>query len=222
MTEPLFSTAAPVFTVDGRVRGELARDLLRLEIAEEIDGLKTLTARFVAFGPAAGSGEERLLYLEGDALDFGTISVGTEKTLDLELVDQGVRSIALRFAPTVHGMRDHGFVAALTGIARRQGVSAYPGDGTNRWAAVHRSDAARMIALGLTGAPAGSRLHAVAEEGVPSRAIAEAIGAALDVPVRSVEPDDVPAHFGWIGTFFGMDLAATSDATRQLLGRAAG
>ncbi|WP_263732502.1 SDR family oxidoreductase [Cellulomonas sp. SG140] len=142
---------------------------------------------------------------------------GTEN-LALELVDQGVRSIALRFAPTVHGMRDHGFVAALTGIARRQGVSAYPGEGANRWAAVHRSDAARMIALGLADAPAGSRLHAVAEEGVPSRAIAEAIGAALDVPVRSVEPDDVPAHFGWIGTFFGMDLAATSDATRQLLG----
>ncbi|BDO41572.1 NAD-dependent epimerase/dehydratase family protein [Cellulomonas sp. NTE-D12] len=140
---------------------------------------------------------------------------GTE---NLALGLPGVRSVALRFAPTVHGARDHGFIAAITAVARQKGVSGYPGDGTNRWAAVHRSDAARLVALALAAAPAGTRVHAVAEEGVPVRQIAEAIGAAVGVPVRSVDPDDVAEHFGWIGTFFGMDLQATSDATRDLLG----
>ena len=142
---------------------------------------------------------------------------GTEN-LALSLVDQGVRSVALRFAPTVHGARDHGFIATIVAIARDKGVSGYPGEGTNRWAAVHRSDAARLVAGALEGAPAGSRLHAVAEEGVSTRSIAEAVGAALGVPVRSIDPEEVVAHFGWIGGFFGMDLFATSEATRQLLG----
>ena len=142
---------------------------------------------------------------------------GTEN-LALGLVDQGVRSVALRFAPTVHGARDHGFIATIVAIARDKGVSGYPGEGTNRWAAVHRSDAARLVAGALEGAPAGSRLHAVAEEGVSTRSIAEAVGAALGVPVRSIDPEEVVAHFGWIGGFFGMDLFATSEATRQLLG----
>ena len=113
---------------------------------------------------------------------------------------------------------DHGFIAAIAGVARAKGVSGYPGDGTNRWAAVHRSDAARLVALGLAKAPAGSRLHAVAEEGIPSRQIAEAIGHALGLPVTSVDPDDVQDHFGWIGGFFAMSLTATSDRTRELLG----
>ena len=83
---------------------------------------------------------------------------------------------------------------------------------------MHRSDAARLVALGLEKAPAGARLHAVAEEGIPTREIAEAIGRAFDLPVASVAPDDVKGHFGWIGGFFAMDLAATSTATRELLG----
>lgn len=140
---------------------------------------------------------------------------GTE---NLALSLAGVRSVALRFAPTVHGARDHGFIAAITAVARQKGVSGYPGDGTNRWAAVHRSDAGRLVALALESAAPGTRVHAVAEEGVPTREIAEAIGAAVGVPVRSVDPDEVAEHFGWIGTFFGMDLQATSDATRDLLG----
>jgi nucleoside-diphosphate-sugar epimerase len=80
------------------------------------------------------------------------------------------------------------------------------------------SDAARLVALGLAKAPAGGRLHAVAEDGIPSREIAEAIGRALDLPVTSVGPEDVSSHFGWIGGFFAMDLTATSTATRELLG----
>jgi nucleoside-diphosphate-sugar epimerase len=126
--------------------------------------------------------------------------------------------VSLRFAPTVHGAGDHGFIAAIAAVAREKGVSGYPGDGANRWAAVHVSDAARLVVMGLAKAPAGSRLHAVAEEGIPTREIAEAIGRAFGLPVASIAPDDVQGHFGWIGTFFAMDLTATSTATRELLG----
>ncbi|MEO7233750.1 MAG: SDR family oxidoreductase [Lapillicoccus sp.] len=143
---------------------------------------------------------------------------GGAENLAFELVDRGVRTVSLRFAPTVHGMGDHGFIAAIAQVARDKGFSGYPGDGRNRWAAVHRSDAARLVVLGLDRAPAGSRLHAVAEEGVPTREIAEAIGAALRLPVSSVDTADVPDHFGWIGGFFAMDLTATSRRTRELLG----
>ena len=143
---------------------------------------------------------------------------GGAENLALEYVDRGVHVVSLRFAPTVHGAGDHGFIAAIAAAAMRHGVSGYPGDGTNRWAAVHRSDAGRLVALGLAKAPAGVRLHTVAEEGVTTREIAEALGRALDLPVASVAPDDVPGHFGWIGAFFGMDLAATSAATQRLLG----
>jgi nucleoside-diphosphate-sugar epimerase len=143
---------------------------------------------------------------------------GGSENLALDFVDRGVQTVSLRFAPTVHGTGDHGFIAVIAAVARDKGVSGYPGDGTTRWAAVHRSDAARLVALGLAKAPAGARLHAVAEEGIPARDIAEAIGRASGLPVTSIDPDDVQGHFGWIGTFFSMDLAATSTRTRELLG----
>jgi nucleoside-diphosphate-sugar epimerase len=143
---------------------------------------------------------------------------GGSENLALEFVDRRVRPVSLRFAPTVHGTGDRGFIAILAAIAREKGVSGYPGGGANRWAAVHRADAARMVTLGLEKAPAGARLHAVAEEGVTTREIAEAIGRAFDLPVTSITADDVQAHFGWIGTFFAMDLSATSTATQEHLG----
>src|SRR5215469_10238048 len=143
---------------------------------------------------------------------------GGSENLALEFVDRGVHTVSLRFAPTVHGTGDHGFIATLAAVAREKGASGYPGDGTNRWAAVHRSDAARLVSLGLDKAPAGTRLHAVAEEGVSTREIAQAIGRVFDLPVAPVAADDVQHHFGWIGNFFGMQLTATSTATRELLG----
>jgi len=143
---------------------------------------------------------------------------GGSENLALEFVERGVHSVILRFSPSVHGHGDHGFVAQLASIAREKGVSGYPGGGANRWAAVHRSDAARMTVLGLEKAPAGTRLHAVAEEGVPTLEIAQAIGRALDLPVASIPTEDVPDHFGWIGRFIGMDAPATSFATQELLG----
>ena len=140
---------------------------------------------------------------------------GGSENLGLEFVDRGVHAVSLRFSPTVHGTADHGFIAVLSAIAREKGVSAYPGDGTNQWAAVHQVDAARMVRLGLEKAPAGARLHAVAEVGVPTREIAEAIGRAFDLPVASVA--DAREHFGWIGAFFAMDLRASSTVTQELL-----
>ena len=136
----------------------------------------------------------------------------------LALADRGVRAVAVRFAPTVHGRGDHGFVAELARVARERRVSAYVGDGSGAWAAVHRSDAARLVRLALEGAAAGTAVHAVAEEGVPTRLIAEAIGRGLGVPVESVPADQASARLGWIGPFFGMDLAASSETTRELLG----
>jgi nucleoside-diphosphate-sugar epimerase len=143
---------------------------------------------------------------------------GGSENLALDYVARGVRTVSARFAPTVHGVGDHGFIAAIVAAARRQGVSGYVGDGSAAWSAVHRSDAARLVRLGLEQAPAGSRLHAVAEEGVPTREIAEAIGRALDLPVTSVAPADAEAHFGFIGRWFGMDGRASSVHTRETLG----
>ena len=136
----------------------------------------------------------------------------------LSFVERGVRTIAVRFAPTVHGPGDHGFVATLVGIAREKGVAAYIDEGGNRWPAVHRLDAAALIRLALDGAPAGAALHATAEEGVPAREIAEAIGRGLGLPVVSIPADQADAHFGWMGRFFSADTATSSVATQELLG----
>ncbi|MEV1170806.1 SDR family oxidoreductase [Nonomuraea sp. NPDC049784] len=142
---------------------------------------------------------------------------GGSENLALEYADKGVRVISVRFAPSVHGIGDQGFIAQVVSAARRHGVSAYPGEGTNAWAAVHRPDAAGLVRLALEGAPAGSRLHAVAEEAVSTRQIAEAIGHTLGLPVESVAPENAGEHFGFVGRFFGMDMSASSAYTRDLL-----
>jgi nucleoside-diphosphate-sugar epimerase len=138
--------------------------------------------------------------------------------LTLSLADRGVRSSIVRLPPTNHGDGDNGFIATLVGIAREQGVSGYIGEGANRWPAVHRLDSARLFRLALEQAPAGSTLHAVAEEGVPIREIAEVIGRHLDLPVVSVSPEDAGEHFTWMGGFLGLDAPASSALTRELLG----
>jgi nucleoside-diphosphate-sugar epimerase len=109
-------------------------------------------------------------------------------------------------------------MAQLVRIAREKGASGYVGDGASRWPAVHRSDAARLVRLALEQPTATTAVHAVAEEGVATRDIAEAIGRGLDVPVVSIAPDDAAAHFGWIGAFFGLDVPASSALTQELLG----
>ncbi|GGF51324.1 oxidoreductase [Marmoricola endophyticus] len=134
------------------------------------------------------------------------------------VLETGGRGIAVRFAPSVHGVGDWGFVAFLAGIAREKGVSAYVGDGVHAWSAVHRADAARLIRLGLEQAPAGTRMHAVAEQEITTRAIAEALGEALDLPVHSVPAGEAGEHFGFMAEFFAASMTGSSDATRALLG----
>ncbi|HET6152722.1 MAG TPA: SDR family oxidoreductase [Marmoricola sp.] len=133
------------------------------------------------------------------------------------LIERGIRSVGLRFAPTVHGEGDHGFIATIVDIARTTGVSAYVGDGSNRWPAVHRLDAGALIARAVLDAPAGSMLHVIAEQGIPARTIAETIGRKLDLPVTSVAAADAAEHFGWMGMFFSMDAPASNEKTRALL-----
>jgi nucleoside-diphosphate-sugar epimerase len=135
----------------------------------------------------------------------------------LALASRGVRSSVVRLAPTVHGDGDHGFMATLIGIAREKGVAGYVGDGSNRWPAVHRDDAAHLFRLALENAPAGSTLHAVGDEGVAIRDVAEVFGRHLDVPVTSVAPENAAEHFTWLGGFIGLDSPASGDRTRELL-----
>jgi nucleoside-diphosphate-sugar epimerase len=119
----------------------------------------------------------------------------------------------------VHGAGDHGFVPRLIEIARRTSTAAYVSDGANRWPAVHRLDAARLFRLALEKGAPGARWHAVAEEGVPMRAIAETIGQGLGLPVRRLGPEEARAHFGdFLGAFIALDTPASSAFTRETLG----
>jgi nucleoside-diphosphate-sugar epimerase len=138
--------------------------------------------------------------------------------LVLSLSSRGVRSSVVRLPPTNHGDGDNGFIATLVGIAREKGVSGYIGDGTNRWPAVHRLDSARLFHLALEQTSAGSTLHAVADEGVPIRDVAEVIGRHLELPVVSISPEDAGEHFTWLAGFLAIDAPASSEQTRELLG----
>jgi nucleoside-diphosphate-sugar epimerase len=150
--------------------------------------------------------------------DGGPVTRSGTEHLALSLAGRGVRSAAVRLPPTVHGEGDPWFMAILVGIARGKGVSGYLGDGSNRWPAVHRLDAARLFRLAVEQAPAGSALHAIAEEGVPIRAIAEAIGRHLGVPAAAISAPDADAHFGWLAQLIAADVPASSALTRELLG----
>ena len=136
------------------------------------------------------------------------------------LAARGVRAASIRLAPSVHGAGDHGFVPMLIGIARKAGVSAYIGDGASRWPGVHRLDAARVYRLALeqAGPDAHRVYHATAEEGVPTREIAEVIGRRLGIPVKSISPDEAGPHFGFLAMFFGADCPASSTLTQEWLG----
>jgi nucleoside-diphosphate-sugar epimerase len=135
----------------------------------------------------------------------------------LSLRGVGVRSSVLRLPPTVHGDGDNGFMAIFVAIARERGVAGFVNDGANRWPAVHRSDAARLARLAVEAAPAGSVLHAVGDQGVPFREIAEAMSRHLGVPAASVSEADAAEHFFPLGHFAGMDSPASAAITRELL-----
>jgi nucleoside-diphosphate-sugar epimerase len=147
----------------------------------------------------------------------GHVRLGTEQVAK-ELAARDVRISIVRPGASVHGEGDHGFVPVLIDIARAKGVSAYIGDGANRWPAVHRLDAARLYRLALEKAPAGSVFHAVGDEGVPTRQIAEIIARHLNVPAVSIAPEEATDHFGWLGGFFAIDAPASSALTQERLG----
>ncbi len=135
----------------------------------------------------------------------------------VELMERGVRASVMRL-PQVHDVVKQGLITYMIAVAREKGVSAYVGDGSNRWAAVHRLDAARLYRLALEKGSAGDRYHAIAEEGVPLNDIATAIGRGLNVPVASKAPEEANEHFGWLGSFGAMDLWASSAQTQAKLG----
>ncbi len=133
------------------------------------------------------------------------------------VANRGVHVAVVRL-PQIHDTVKQGLVTYAIQIAREKGVSAYVGDGLNRWPAAHRLDTARLYRLALEKADAGEKFHAVAEEGVRVRDIAEAIGRGLNVPVLSLTPGDAAGHFGWLAAFVARDVPASSAHTRQKLG----
>ncbi|WP_293784145.1 SDR family oxidoreductase [uncultured Pedobacter sp.] len=143
--------------------------------------------------------------------------LASEKAVDL-LAAQNIRVSVVRLSPSVHGEGDyHGFVPMLISIARKTGFSGYIGDGENRWTGIHRLDAAKLYRLALEQATPGARFHGVAEESIPLKAIAEAIGEQLGLPVVSIAKNEAAAHFGWFERFVAVNGPASGRLTRTLL-----
>ena len=182
-----------------------------------------------ALGSALAGSERPLVVTSGTLLvqrqgvhateDDSTIPNFPRKSEDaaLAMASRGVRVSVVRLPPSVHGEGDHGFVPTLIGVARQKGVSAYVGDGVNRWPAVHRLDAAHLYRLVLETGSAGT-YHAIGDEGVPFREIAEVIGRRLNVPVISKPRQEAAEHFGFLGFFVGLDCPASSAQTQERLG----
>lgn len=185
-----------------------------------------------AMGTVLDGSQRPLIVTSGMALQVQH-RVGTEADAHLPVSDtypraseaaaealaaRGVRATTVRLPPSVHGQGDHGFVPMLIKFAREKGVSAYVGDGLNRWCAVHRFDAARLYRLALEHGGIDGPYHAVAEEGVPFKDIAHVIGKHLNLPVVAKSPEEAKDHFGWFAMFASMDAARSSERTRKLLG----
>ncbi|HEX7758739.1 MAG TPA: SDR family oxidoreductase [Caulobacteraceae bacterium] len=172
-----------------------------------------VTSGMTARTPGRLSTEADAAQTEGPA-----IVRGRPETLALCASEQTIRSVVVRLPPSVHDRRQQGFVSQLIAVARQTGVSAHVGEGANRWPTVHRRDAARLFRLGLERGQAGERLHAVGEEGVSLRSIAEVIGKKLAVPTRGIGADEAASHFGWFAPFVSSDIPASSAVTQQSLG----
>ena len=221
--EDLESLRRGAAAADGVIHTAFIHDFANYAASAEADrrAIETIGAvlagsnrPFVVSAGSAGLAPGRLA-TEEDNVPAGSFRFSEDAAL--ALVSSGVRTSVMRL-PIVHGEGDYGFVPILINIARTKGLSAYPGDGSNHWASVHRSDAARLYRLALEGAPAGSRLHAIGDEGVPVREIAEVIGRRLNVPVASLPVEEAGKHFGFLGGFFAMDIPASSTLTQERFG----
>jgi nucleoside-diphosphate-sugar epimerase len=223
--EDLESLRSGAAAVDGVIHTAFIHDFSNYGPAAEADrrAIDTL-------GDALAGSERRLIVTSGTLLAQRQGSLATEEDAHnpnfprkseeaaLALAARGVRASVLRLPPSVHGNGDHGFVPRLISIAREKGVSAFIGDGLNRWPAVHRFDAAHLYRLVLEKGSAGATYHGVADEGVPTREIAEAIARGLNVQVVGKSSEEAADHFGWIARFFGIDAPASSALTQERLG----
>jgi nucleoside-diphosphate-sugar epimerase len=221
--EDLESLRIGAAAADGVVHTAFIHDFSNYGPAAEADrrAIETL-------GGALADSDRPLIVTSGTLLVQRQGSLATEgdvshpnsprKSEEAALAARGIRASVLRLPPSVHGNGDHGFVPRLISIAREKGVSAFIGDGLNRWPAVHRLDAAHLYRLALEKGSAAARYHGVADEGVPTREIAEVIGGQLNVPVVSKSREEAADHFGWIALFFGMDGPASSALTQERLG----
>jgi nucleoside-diphosphate-sugar epimerase len=216
---------------DGVIHLAFKHDLMA---AGEVEGaIAADMAATKAFGDALAGTDKPFVNTSGTLmlamLDLGR--TGTEEdrspgghradveNATLALADRGVRSAVVRLSPLVHSDLDHhGFGPTLIGIARDQGYAGYPGEGANRWPAIHTRDAARLYRLAVEQAPAGQILHGVGDEGVPLREIAAAISRGTGLPVRSVAEDDLPGYFGFLAGFIALDDPTSNAITRNVLG----
>jgi nucleoside-diphosphate-sugar epimerase len=206
--------------IRGDFAGAVAADLRAVQaIGEALVGsekpfVNTTGTLLLAHSVRGRAGTEDDVGQEG-----GNPRVASEN-ISLAFAKRGVRTSIVRLAPTVHSSLDHhGFIPLLVGAARKNGFSAYVGDGASRWPGVHTLDAASLYRLAVERAPAGSRLHAVADEGVPFRSIAEAIGRGLNVSARSIPAEKAADTLGgFLGMFAQLDNLTSSARTRELLG----
>jgi nucleoside-diphosphate-sugar epimerase len=223
--EDLESLRSGATAADGVIHTAFIHDFNNYAPAAEADrrAIETL-------GGALAGSDRPLIVTSGTLLVQRQKSLATEEDAPtsnfprkseeaaLALAARGVRASVLRLPPSVHGNGDHGFVPHLISTAREKGVSVFIGDGLNRWPAVHRSDAAHLYRLMLEKSSIGARYHGVADEGVPTREIAEVIGRGLNVPVVSKSGEEAADHFGWIARFFDIDGPASSALTQEQLG----
>jgi nucleoside-diphosphate-sugar epimerase len=226
--EDLDGLRSAAAAADGVVHTAYIHDFSRMPFAAQTDlrAIETLGAALEGTGrPLVITTGTALVNpghvaTEDDAVDPAAVAHprAAAEPLAKSFAQRGVRTSIVRPGASVHGEGDHGFVPYLIGVARAKGVSAYIGDGANRWPAVHRLDAARLYRLALERAPAGSVLHAIGDEGVPTREIAEVIGGNLGVPVISITPEDAREHFDWMAAFWGLDAPASSALTQARLG----
>jgi nucleoside-diphosphate-sugar epimerase len=223
--EDLESLSSGAAEADGVIHTAFIHDFLNYAPAAEADrrAIETLGAALVGSDrPLVVTSGTLLLQRQGPLATEKDASIPSfprkSEEAALAMASQGVRASVVRLPPSVHGDGDHGFVPRLIGIAREKRVSVYPGEGLNRWPAVHRLDAAQLYRLALEKGSAGARYHGVADEGIPVRDIAGIIGRRLNLPVVSKSTDEAADHFGWIAHFFGIDCPASSAQTQERLG----